>query len=441
MASPETNRSAFLIGGTNSGSGKTIITLGLLRAFRRRGCSVAPFKCGPDFIDPLFHRQAAGRASYNLDPFFSAENGWNSDSDVSVVEGVMGLFDGPEPGSVRGSSAEIAIRLKVPVFLTVNAHGMSNSIAPMVRGFCEWHPNVRIAGVFVNRTGSARHADLLKTALEKANLPPLLGALARNDRWLLPERHLGLSVGKLEESWLDALADEMERSFQLDRILECSKRSDDLEGGRGFPRGVPVRGRLGVAFDDAFCFYYEENFDLFRRAGIECVFFSPLTDSALPENLDALYFGGGYPELYADRLSRNSSMLESIRSFAASGRFVYGECGGYLYLLERISDFENRSFPLLNLLPGESVMERKLSALGYRVCETPWGTVRGHEFHYSRLAGENPPPPCFCTASDLRGGRSDAGSIRSHVMGSYIHLHFASNPEALQLFLQEIFRS
>lgn len=445
--------SAFLLGGVNSGSGKTTLAAALLRALRRRGIDVAPFKCGPDYIDPSFHRQAAGRASFNLDPCFHAGAALRSafarsaaTADAAVVEGVMGLFDGTCPGTRAGSSAEIAARLGLPVVLVVNARGISGSIAPLVKGFCEWDPEVRIVGVIADFTGSARHGQLLADALRTAGLPPLLGRFDRNEAWRLPERHLGLTTGTLDDALLDRMADAAEESIDLDRLLELAR----------IPRPAAVVSvaaqatsglRLGVAQDEAFHFYYEENFELLRERGVELVFFSPLHDRDLPPELDGLWFGGGYPELFAETLAANDAMLDAVRSFAASGRVVWGECGGFLYLLAGLTGFDGVRYPMLGLLPGEGKMHSRLSALGYREAVTaadglfgPAGTrIQGHEFHYSSAelpAGTQP----FFHARTLHGETSEAGSVHNRIAGSYLHLHFASNPAALDHFVKELAR-
>ena len=418
-----------MVAGTHSGSGKTTLTLGLLRALKRRGLKTAPFKCGPDYIDPLFHRQAAGRASWNLDAFFGSEQDFflqAQGQEAAVVEGVMGLFDGVHPDRLEGSCAEIAAKLHLPVILAVNARGISGSIAPLVKGFAQWNPHVRVAGVIANQVGSARHAALLKTALESAGLPPLMGYLIRNERWILPERHLGLAVGKLDETWLDDLADEMEKSVELDFLLELSSGEIPI---------VPEEERkaaslrLGVACDEAFCFYYQANLESLRRNGVEIVPFSPLRDAVLPENLNGIYLGGGYPELYLKELNANRPMMESIRKFAEN-HFVYGECGGYLFLLESLEDFSGTALPCLGLLPGRARMNRQLASLGYRKVEGAWGQIKGHEFHYSSLI-EPPGGPYLWHGQDLHGRSFDCGGIRGKVCGSYIHLYFANQPEVI----------
>ncbi|MDR0931695.1 MAG: cobyrinate a,c-diamide synthase [Victivallales bacterium] len=444
--------SAFMIAGTNSGGGKTTLTLGILRALIQRGVTVSPFKCGPDYIDPLFHQAAAKCSSINCDTFLMGKAGVktscirnSSKSQVSVFEGVMGLFDGNAPGEISGSSAEIAALLKLPVILVVNARGLSGSIAPLVRGFARWNSHVRIVGVIANFVGSTRHADLLRDSLKLANLPPLLGVLFRDEKWKLPERHLGLSTELPTEEWLESLGREVENSIDIDRILELTCLESPLEyNGISLPNPTT---RLGVAYDEAFGFYYSENFDLLRQSGVEICFFSPLHDAELPPDLDGLYFGGGFPELYAGQLSQNSSMLKAIRDFADSGRIVYGECGGYLFLLKSLTDLDGKNHPMLGLLPGEARMGKKLACLGYRELETcaesifgATGTkLRGHEFHYSSLSGKPPQNPLFY-AQNLRGEQFPAGSICNNVYGSYVHLHFASNPAAVKAFAKRLKR-
>ena len=444
--------SAFLLGGVNSGSGKTTLALALLRALARRGLNPAPFKCGPDFIDPLLQTQASGRTAYNLDLWFQSEPALRDcfrngvvDADVAVVEGVMGLFDGFAPDATDGSSAAVARTLELPVVLVVNARGLSGSIAPLVKGFSEWDPALRIVGVIADFAGSEHHAGLLERALRAAGLPPLLGYLPSCPAWQLPERHLGLDTAGLAAERLDELAAAVARSVDLDRLLALTRRPRPEAPLPAPPR--TRRLRLGVARDAAFQFYYEENFALLRQLGVELVEFSPLADRALPPALDGLYFGGGYPELCAGELAANTALLTGIRDFAAAGRPVYGECGGYLYLLEQLTDFSGRSHRLAGLLPGRARMNPRLAALGYRRAETtapglfgPAGTrLVGHEFHYSSVTATEAAPPLF-RATDLRGGTSPAGSVSGRVAGSYLHLHFAGNPAALAHWVGELAR-
>ncbi len=422
---------SFMIGGSGSGSGKTTLTLALLRLLARAGVPPVPCKCGPDYIDPLLHRQAAGRPSRNLDCFFgNAAAGFAAacaEGDAVVVEGVMGLFDGVRGGDLAGSSAELAAALGIPVLLTVNARGLSGSIAPLVAGFANWHPGVRIAGVLADQVGSDHHAALLKEALAAAHLPPLLGWLPRDERWLLPERHLGLTLANLAPEWLDALADTLAHTLDLPALLAATHGDYAATPPPKFPSSTH---RIGVAWDDAFCFYYQGNFEALRRHGAELCFFSPLKDAALPPDLDALYLGGGYPELHAEALDANSVLAAAIRDFAQSHP-VYGECGGYMWMLEGFTDFGGRFHPGLGLLPGRARMNRRLAALGYRTVEGEQGSFRGHEFHYSSLEAPPPGPPLW-QCRDLHGHAFSAGSRRGFASGSYIHLWFGEDTKLLE---------
>ncbi len=435
MASPN-NISAFVLGAAGSGSGKTTLSLAILAAFRKRRLAVAPFKCGPDYIDPLFHRQAAGGDSLNLDSFFQPDPGESfrrhaAKADLALVEGVMGLFDGYGSQAGEGSTGELARSLGLPVILVVNATGMAGSLAPLVKGFRDWLPGLRTAGVIANFTGSPNHGKLLAEALKENDLPPLLGSFRRDESLRLPERHLGLEIRELGAPLLDRLAAKAEAEIDLDLLLDVTRMPRPEA-----PPALPLprkRRRLGVARDEAFTFYYPENFQLLEERGVEIVPFSPLRDAELPPALDALWFGGGYPELYARELSANQSMRRAVAAFAEQGGFVYGECGGYLYLAQGFP-----GTPFVGLLPGEAKMNDRAAALGYRRATTlvdspfgPAGTeLRGHEFHYSTIDGEADLFDC----ESMRGEHSIAGTIRNNVMGSYLHLHFASTPAALAAF-------
>ena len=436
MVSENKSFPRFMIAGANSGSGKTILTLGILRVLKQRGMNVVPFKCGPDYIDPLFHRQAAGAASWNLDAFLHSEQEFYRRSrgcDAAVVEGVMGLFDGIYPDRLDASCAELAAKLSLPVILTVNAQGIGASIAPLVKGFSQWHPDVKIIGVLANKVGSLRHAEILRKALASASLPPLLGYLLRDDHLILPERHLGLAVGRLDDYWLDELADEVERTVDLNKLLELTRGEVPCLAVENEP---PPVLRLGVARDEAFCFYYEANLAALRQHGVEIVPFSPRHDPVVPEHLDGIYLGGGYPELYLQDLNANETMTASIRHFAQN-HFVYGECGGYMYLLESLENFAGETLPGLGLLPSRARMNRKLASLGYREVSGPWGRGRGHEFHYSSLI-DPPSGPYLWLCSDMHGHQSDCGGMRGKVFGSYVHLYFADNPELLRSILKQM---
>ena len=330
---------AFCLAAPRSGEGKTTTGIALMRALARRGLKVQSFKCGPDYIDPTFHAQATGRPACNLDTWMMGREGvralWDNrahDADACVCEGVMGLFDSRDPGDPAGGTADCARALGIPVVLVFNARGMACSAAALVAGF-RLHASrmgVQLAGVIANNVGSPRHADILRRALESERLPPLLGALPRNEAWRIPERQLGLLPSEeagTTEAWLDALADVAESSVDMDRLLSLTEARRPKARAVLPPRGIRPR-RMGIAKDRAFCFYYEENERALAARGWELLPFSPLEDTALPPGIDALYLGGGYPEVFARELSGNAAMREAIRAFAEQGGEIYAECGG-----------------------------------------------------------------------------------------------------------------
>lgn len=435
----------LLIAAPASGCGKTTVTLGLLAALRRRGLAVAPFKVGPDYIDPGHHAAVCGRPSRNLDGWMCGED-WVRASfargcagaQLALVEGVMGLFDGAAGDSDVGSSAEIARWLDASVVLVVDARSQARSVAALVKGFVDFDPALRFAGVVLNRVGSARHAELLGTALASVpGLPPLLGCLPREGQIALPERHLGLVTAADGGADYGALADLVEAHLDLEALLAAV-------GTRAFPAAavsapVPKRARIGVARDKAFCFCYPENLELLEQAGAELVFFSPLADTRLPTDLDGLYLPGGYPELHAEGLSANRELLTEIRECAAAGLPVYAECGGFMLLGEGID-----GRPMAGVFPATARMLERRQALGYREVTLaadgplgPAGTVaRGHEFHYSTL--EMPAQVARDYRLSRRGGvdLGREGYRLGNVLGSYVHLHFGSNPRLAGNFVR-----
>jgi cobyrinic acid a,c-diamide synthase len=442
-----------VIAGVATGVGKTSITLGLLEALRRRGLSVQAFKVGPDFIDPGFHARASGRPSYNLDGWMCGRErvlecvaGHARGADVVVVEGVMGCFDGFEPTSDEGSTAQVAKWLDAPVVLVLDAWAQARSAAAVARGFETFDPALRVAGVIVNRAGSEGHGRLVLDAIRSACRAEPLGAILHEEALALPERHLGLVTaleGALSEERLRRLGDAVERSVDLDRLLALATPSV-LPAGGGLEteclsaqhgRAPTRRARIGVAHDAAFQFYYTENLDLLREAGADLVAFSPLDAPALPP-VDGLYLGGGYPELHARRLAENVAMRRAVRHFADSGRPIYAECGGLMYLAESLEDGGGAAHEMVGVLPVRVRMSPRRMALGYTEVaftgETPLGPsgaiARGHEFHYSSV---DPVPEGVARAYRItqRGAERRAeGYLVGRTLMSYVHLHFASNP-------------
>ncbi len=441
--------SAFCIAATHSGSGKTTITLALLRALQRCGLKVQPFKCGPDYIDPGFHQQAAGRESINLDTWMMGEKGVKESfaractgREIAVLEGVMGLFDGFSASSLVGSSADCARLLNLPVILVVDAKGMAGSIAPLVKGFCGFHNEVKIAAVIANNVGSESHTKILQDALAQADLPPLLGGLPKNPEWELKERHLGLTPfleNKKSAAWFESLADAVEKFVDIDKLLELTKIKRPELSQRSSQPVTDNKVRLALARDSAFHFYYPDNLYLLRQAGFEIVEFSPLTDKSLPEGTRMVMLGGGFPEMFAAELAANQEMRQAIKDFADNDGFIYAECGGFMYLGESLTNSAGETFPLCGVIPGDSKMTPKLRSLGYRevttLAETPFGpvdtTMRGHEFHWSEMELQQSCPPLYRQQS-RRGGEKLCGVHVRNVFASYIHLHFISTPQVIQ---------
>lgn len=449
---------AFCLSAPHSGGGKTTVALALMRALRDRGLSVQGFKCGPDYVDPSFHRQASGRVSPNLDTWMMGHEGvhsvWNrhmTGADVGICEGVMGLFDSRCPGDMAGSTADCALTLDLPVFLIVQVKGMAGSLAPLVAGFRDFHPGLRIAGIIANGAGSSKHAQLLKSALAQEGLPPLVGALPLRKEWVMPERQLGLVPAEEfdhQESWFDMMGQAAEEWIDLDKILELSRKEKLIPASadnRNLPpvHATPVSPgkkwgkRLGIARDEAFRFYYEDNLDFLKNNGWELVEFSPIRDTHLPKNLDALYLGGGYPEVFASELAKNTGMKEAIRNFADSGKDIFAECGGYMYLGKTLIAANGTEYPMCGVINGTSRMGAQLRSLGYREVNLektalPWflpvSTLRGHEFHWSDMELHEAYPPLY-SFTDRDGRQHRDGICQGNVKAGYIHLYWAHIPE------------
>ncbi len=423
---------AVLIAGTHSGVGKTTVTLGLMAALRRRGLKVQPFKVGPDFIDPSHHTAICGRPSRNLDPFMMGLDGVRrsfrtamEDADVAVVEGVMGLYDGMDATEV-GSTAQVAKALDIPVLLVLNVHGMSRSAAAMELGFSTYDQGVKIAGTLLNRVGSDRHLSMLKNSLRL----PILASLPRQKDMEMKSRHLGLEMGFEREHDIDALASFVEDNADIDGILELGLELRPRREWDGDRAAAERDVRIGIAYDEAFCFYYCENFHELERKGAELIFFSPLRDD-MPD-VDGLYIGGGYPELHAAKLEAAPARRQ-IKKASEDGMPIYGECGGLIYLSSEIA-FEEGSHKMAGALPATTIMTRKLQALGYAeakvvgpnpVVETG-EIIRGHEFHYSRVECEG--DARFAYSLNRGKGISEGrdGLVEHSTLGGYMHTHFYS---------------
>jgi len=495
---------ALVIAGERSGVGKTTVTLALLSSLCRKSQRVQSFKVGPDYIDPMFHQQVTGRPCRNLDPVLTSQT-YVQDCfarhvqgvDYALIEGVMGLFDGASGQDDWASTAHIARLLQLPVLLVLDCSRLSRSVAAIAHGYKTFDPRIQLAGVVLNRVGSDRHLELLKDALEPLQLA-VLGVLRRQDTITIPDRHLGL-VPTAEITQLDILFDQLaqlgDSCFDWERLLPLltppragfqtspsdsdppksplkrgtlSEFSPLLKGGtwggilnsisssppltKGGLGGVlRVQGetkipiRIALARDRAFSFYYQDNLDILQQLGAELVPWSPLTDEALPADIQGLYFGGGFPEVFAQQLTENTSARESVRKAILTRMPTYAECGGLMYLCEQITDFEGQSWSMVGVLPTTTVMGKRLT-VGYRQAKAlqnspllPIGaTVWGHEFHHSQLMATPEKPLFELRGYDQKGkGKATVEGWRVHqVHASYVHLHWGGRPEIPAQFLQ-----
>lgn len=426
----------LLIAAPRSGSGKTVITLGLLRSLRRQGVGVQPYKCGPDYIDTGFHRLASGRSSFNLDSWamdaamLHGLAGEAADAELIVAEGVMGLFDGaPARGaSGNGSSADIAALLGWPVILIIDASGQSQSAAAIAQGFRTLRPDVGVAGVIINRVASPRHEAMIRQAMEDIAMP-VLGAIPRSPALAIPERHLGLvqpSEQGEADRMIDAIADLIEAHVDVP-VLQAA--ADALPALPPAAYHCPPPGqRVALAQDAAFSFTYAHMLSGWRAAGAEIIPFSPLADEAPDPVADAVWLPGGYPELHAPRLAQASRFLNGLRSHA-EGRPIHGECGGYMVLGQAIIDAQGQSHAMAGLLGLVSSFAERRLHLGYRQARllAPMGghnsraPLRGHEFHYSTVV-EQPDEPLAHVTDAMGVPVASSGSRRGQVTGSFFHL-------------------
>lgn len=440
--------SAFAVGAASSGSGKTVVTLGLMEAFRRSGLKVQPFKAGPDYIDTALHGALLGTPSYNLDTWMMGAQGAKKTFEaasrgarIAVVEGVMGLYDGVDALNEDGSTAHLAKVLGIPVVLVVNAEKAARSIAAIVKGFVDFDPAVDIRWVVFNRVGSPGHYNILKDAVGATSNVRVLGYLPRDSAFEIPGRHLGLVMrdGFSARQWkgfVRAAGDAVEKHLDLDGLLRSASRAAPVKDAARFIRSRP-RVKIAVARDAAFSFYYAENLDLLRYFGAELVEFSPIKDTMLPKGIGGVYLGGGYPELYARELQANSGLREELRNFACSGAPVYAECGGLMYLGRKLTDIDGNAYSMCGVFPWSARMLPRRKALGYREIraaeECPFlgagERIKGHEFHYSELAlpGKGGFKKVYEKIGAQGPGRLE-GFLRKNTLASYIHLHFGSNP-------------
>ncbi len=447
----------IMMAAPSSGSGKTLVTCGLLKALVERGMRAVSFKCGPDYIDPMFHRAALKVPAHNLDTFFTGEEATRrlfakgaAQADISLLEGVMGFYDGAGGVNAAASSYELAKVTGAPVILVVNVKGMSLSALPLIKGFLEFRPDSGIKGVILNQASASLY-PMLKEKIEQELQVEVFGYVPKCPDFVLESRHLGLvtptEVEKLQEK-LTNLANLLEGTLDIEKILACANAAPELpEPGFG-TEGTALADksvetvRVGVAWDEAFCFCYKENLELLEELGAELIYFSPLHDKALPSGLQGMVLYGGYPELYAQALSENSEMRRQIRMRLKGGTPFLAECGGFLYLQEYMEDMQGREFPMAGVFPGRSYNTGKLGRFGYLTLSAREGTqllepgecIRGHEFHYYD-----------CTENGgVYHGKKPFGSREWDCMqggenyaAGFPHLYYHSNPRFVERFLQK----
>jgi cobyrinic acid a,c-diamide synthase len=422
----------IVIAGLTSGVGKTTVVVGLTAALRARGLKVATFKVGPDYLDPSWHARAAGAPSHNLDGWMMGREAVlatfsRASADVAIIEGMMGLYDGAAPTSDEGSAAEIARWLEAPVVCVVDAWAIARTIGAIALGVRQFDTRVQLAGVFANRVGGRAHLDLLRAAC-----PEVVGGLPRRDELAIPERHLGLHhAAQVDSDPVGGLAALVEEWGAADTLLAIARSAPPLP-----PVALPAKGatncRIAVARDAAFHFYYEDNLARLESLGAELLFFSPISDRLPPA--DAVYLGGGYPELHAEALSQNSALRAALAKFSGP---IYAECGGLMYLCRALRTLDGRTHEMVGLVDAVAEMTPSLQALGYVEVETvapsllgPAGTkYRGHQFRHGRLQS-SPSGGVLRVHDELQGW----GGPR--VLASWVHAHWASCPAAAEHFVR-----
>lgn len=416
----------FLIAAPSSGTGKTTVTQGLLRILRNRSIKVQPFKCGPDYLDTRHHQWAASRPSINLDIFMSSTKHVQQiysqnlqNADASIVEGVMGLFDGSR--GMEGSSAQISELLNIPVILVVNAKATAYSVAPLLYGFKNFYPGIKLKGVIFNFVNTPSHYQFLKDACADVGVTPL-GYIPRNEELILPSRHLGLSTSPSNdyESIIEKIAHHMSKTVDVDKLLSlCMVKNPSYSNTSSQTQGSL---NIAVARDEAFSFTYEQNLKVLHQMG-KVTFFSPLHDKTIPK-ADIMYLAGGYPELYLNQLSQNIHMKKSILQYCEQGGKMIAECGGMMYLCNNIIDKQGVSYPMVGFLNQDASMQQMKLHLGYRKIIIGEQEYRGHEFHYSHLSNFKEESN-IATVSTARDKIIETPVFhKKNTLASYIHFYW-----------------
>ena len=436
-----------MLAAASSGSGKTLITCGILQTLVNRELNVASFKCGPDYIDPMFHSRVIGTRSRNMDTFFTDDEVTKylfartaKDSDISVVEGVMGFYDGLGGKEMKGSSYDISCRLDIPVILIVDCKGTAVSSVPVVKGFKEFHGE-NIRGVILNNMSENIYDDV-KDLIEEEVDVEVLGYVPNVKELVLESRHLGLvlpdEIISLKEK-LNSLAEVLERTLDVDGIIRIAKKASAMIYEEPDIKTIAEKVKIGVAKDDAFCFIYQDNIELLERMGAEIVYFSPVADKGLPDDVNGIILPGGYPELHAETLSMNVGMLKDIRERIGNGLPCMAECGGFMYLHEEMEDAHGNVRKMAGVFKGRSFNTKKLSRFGYisiKAKDSPilgGGEIKGHEFHY--WDSTDPGRDCVATRPS-NGVEYECMHCRGNIAAGYPHLYYYSNPDIPYNFLK-----
>lgn len=455
------NISRLVIGGTSSGVGKTTIAAGLIAALRERGLRVQPFKCGPDYIDPSYLTLAAGLPCRNLDSWILPRESLIelfghavAKVDIAIVEGVMGLYDGRNGLESAGSTAEVARWLHAPVVLVMDVARLSGSAAAIALGYRQLDPEVNLAGIILNNVGSLSHLQWVTEAVEKRAGVPVLGHLYKSAELSFPERHLGLVPaleGEVHAEHMEKIRKEIQSTVDVAAILDIANAAMPMppvkESKLFCQRKGLAQVNIAVARDKAFSFYYEDNLDLIASWGAKIGFVSPLCDGCLPSDANGFYIGGGFPEMYAAELEANTGFRRAVAEAAEAGMPIYAECGGLMYISQGIVDFDGNKHTMVGLIPGWAEMQKQRARMGYAVAEVVQNsilahrgdTLRGHLFHWSRLTE----PVEQAAYRILEPGEQLEGFIvgpESNVLGSYLHLHFGSEPMLAKRFVESCAR-
>lgn len=444
----------LIIAGTHSGVGKTTVSIGLMLLLKKKGFIVQPFKVGPDYIDPSYHTFVCDRTSRNLDSFLLSRDAIleifdnaSCDADISIIEGVMGLYDGYNGVSDIGSTADVAKILDAPVILIIDGSNFARSAGALALGYKNFDKEVKLKGIIFTKVSGKKHFDMLKSSVENIKLP-VLGCIYNNPALNIPERHLGLIPMKekkyLNKDFLKNILSQM-NNFDIDRILSITANACNLPKYKKrifVKRKNNKKVRIAVAYDSVFNFYYEDNFEILKSFGANLIFFSTLKDKKLPDNISGLYLGGGFPEIFAKELSANNSMKEDIKKKIDNGLPTYAECGGLMYLSKTLVDSKSKEYKMIGCIPGKILMTNRLINFGYKsmkvikdnILAKKLKIIKGHEFHYSIFAKSR--LSSFAYEVLNRNSERKEGFVKNNLLASYIHLHFGANLDLAKSFVE-----